>query len=156
MESIWMTEVLYWTEWKMYLFDVNIYVHLHREDSDRHGEILDFMLPVLRSGDSFGYSPLALSGFMRIVSHNRIFKEPSDFESIMGFVESITSHPSAQRITPGSAHWQLYRHLCYRHKPSGNLYPDVYFAALAMESHCTWITFDRDFNRFKDLDCLLL
>jgi hypothetical protein len=29
--------------------------------------------------------------------------------------------------------------------------PDAYFAALAIESGCDWITTDRDFARFKGL-----
>ncbi len=33
----------------------------------------------------------------------------------------------------------------------GNLMPDVWFAALAIESGCEWITFDRDFARFPGL-----
>ncbi|MDC7234620.1 MAG: hypothetical protein PQJ58_15420 [Spirochaetales bacterium] len=129
---------------------------MHREDSERHTEILDFMLPLLKSGDTFGYSTLALNGFMRIVSHKKIFREPSDFETMMKFVESITSHPASRCIDPGPAHWQLYRHLCYEHKPSGNLYPDVYFAALAMESECTWVSCDSDFKQFRGLDSLIL
>ena len=33
----------------------------------------------------------------------------------------------------------------------GNLIPDAWFAALAIESGCEWITLDRDFARFKEL-----
>ena len=33
----------------------------------------------------------------------------------------------------------------------GNLVPDVYLAALAIETGSEWITTDRDFARFKGL-----
>ena len=32
----------------------------------------------------------------------------------------------------------------------GNLVPDAYFAALAIEHGCEWITADRDYSRFPD------
>jgi predicted nucleic acid-binding protein len=36
-------------------------------------------------------------------------------------------------------------------KARGNLIPNVYLAALAIESGCEWITTDRDFSRFPGL-----
>jgi len=33
----------------------------------------------------------------------------------------------------------------------GGLVPDAWFAALAVESGCEWITLDRDFRRFDGL-----
>ena len=33
----------------------------------------------------------------------------------------------------------------------GNLVPDAWFAALAIESGCEWITLDRDYTRFPGL-----
>jgi hypothetical protein len=33
----------------------------------------------------------------------------------------------------------------------GNLVPDAYLAAMAIESGCEWITTDRDYSRFKGL-----
>ena len=53
----------------MYLFDVNIYVHMHRTDSENHEKVFDFALPVLRGDEAFGFSPLALGEFLRIVTH---------------------------------------------------------------------------------------
>lgn len=136
----------------MYLFDVNIYVHMHRKDSEHHERVFDFALSVLRGNRSFGYSPLALSGFMRIVTHPKIFKNPTDFSTAAAFTESITSHPLAVQIIPGPAHWHIFRHLCYELKPEGNFYPDVFFAALAIDSGCTWLTCDQDYKRFVGLD----
>ena len=43
-------------------------------------------------------------------------------------------------------------HIAYR-LPGirGNLVPDAYFAALALESGCEWLTADRGFARFPGL-----
>jgi predicted nucleic acid-binding protein len=41
---------------------------------------------------------------------------------------------------------------CANHSPAtGNLIPDVWFAALAIESGCEWITTDRDYESFPGL-----
>jgi uncharacterized protein len=41
--------------------------------------------------------------------------------------------------------------LCKKAAVSGNLVQDAWLAALAIESGCEWITFDRDFARFPGL-----
>jgi uncharacterized protein len=140
----------------LYLFDVNIWVHAHREDSERHADVSDFVLKILRSNEIFGYSPLALSGFLRIVTHPRIFKTPDDFETAMAFTESIVSHPNGRAILPGNSHWHIFNHLCYLEKPHGNLFPDAYFSALAIESGCIWITCDKDYRRYSGLKHIIL
>ncbi|HEX5138283.1 MAG TPA: PIN domain-containing protein [Planctomycetota bacterium] len=38
--------------------------------------------------------------------------------------------------------------LCRAAGARGNLVPDAYFAALAIESGCEWVTTDRDYSRF--------
>jgi predicted nucleic acid-binding protein len=41
--------------------------------------------------------------------------------------------------------------VCQRARASGNLVQDAWFAALAIESGCEWITTDRDYARFEGL-----
>jgi len=41
--------------------------------------------------------------------------------------------------------------LCSEANVKGNLVPDAYYAALAIEHGCEWVTTDRDFSRFKGL-----
>lgn len=135
----------------MYLFDVNIWVYAHREDSLRHPEMRGFVEEVLGSGRPFAYSPLVLSGFLRVVTHPGVFREPTDEEMALAFTESITSHSAAREVRPGEAHWRIFSHLYRAVRPKGNLVPDVYFAAMAVESGCTWVTTDRDYARFPGL-----
>ena len=59
--------------------------------------------------------------------------------------------PNATVITPGERHWEIFQSLCERSKASGNLVQDAWFAALAIESGCEWVTTDRDYARFPDL-----
>jgi predicted nucleic acid-binding protein len=54
-------------------------------------------------------------------------------------------------IQPGERHWQIFNRLCIEADARGNLVPDAWFAALAIESGCEWITLDHDFARFPGL-----
>jgi hypothetical protein len=51
----------------------------------------------------------------------------------------------------GGRHWDIFERLCRAAGVKGNLVPDAYLAALAIESGSTWITTDRVFSRFTGL-----
>lgn len=140
----------------MYLFDVNVWVHAHREDSARHSEIAPFVRDVLNRPKPFAYSPLILCGFLRVVTHPRVFTLPTPFDTAMAFADSIAGHPRSYPVQPGEAHWNIFTHLCYAAKPSGNRFPDVFLAALAIESGCSFITCDRGFEQFPGLALKIL
>ena len=61
----------------MILPDVNILVYTHRSDSPNHDQFREWLEAVLLSDSTFGVVDLVLSGFVRIVTHPRVFKEPS-------------------------------------------------------------------------------
>ena len=135
----------------MVLFDINIYVYAHREDSSYHVPIKKYVEKILKDNSPFGYSLLALSGFLRIITHPRIFNPPTDLKTAVQFTEEIITLPNALKINPGPMHWTIFKDLCRTVNAKGNLIPDAYFAALAIESGCAWVTTDRDYSRFQDL-----
>ncbi|MBI3976704.1 MAG: PIN domain-containing protein [Chloroflexi bacterium] len=45
----------------------------------------------------------------------------------------------------------MFTRLCEAARARGNLIPDAYLAALAIESGSEWITTDRDYSRFPGL-----
>jgi hypothetical protein len=133
------------------LLDVNVLVYAHREDAERHVEYRDWLLGQLSGPSSFAYSDHVLSGFVRIVTHPRIFTVPSPLKSAFEFADVIRAHPGAVSVQPGYSHWKIFARLCREAGAKGNLAADAYFAALAIENGCEWITTDRDYARFKDL-----
>jgi uncharacterized protein len=48
-------------------------------------------------------------------------------------------------------HGTIFCSLCERANAKGNLVADAWYAALAIESGCTWVTADRDYARFPGL-----
>ncbi len=138
----------------MYLFDVNILIYAHREDSTNHSRVLNFIEKGVEENKSFGFSNLALNGFLRVVTHPKVFNPPSEIETALSFIESIIKYTNGVEITPGPRHWGIFTNLCRKSGAKGNLIPDAYFAAIAMEYGCTWVTPDRDFSRFTGLELL--
>jgi uncharacterized protein len=106
---------------------------------------------VLNADSAFGMSDLVLSGFVRIVTHPAVFDPPSTIARAMAFVEQVRNRPQCVSIAPGPRHWGLFASFCRSTGATGNRVPDAYFAALAVESGCEWITTDRGFARFPGL-----
>ncbi len=135
----------------MLLPDVNILVYAHREDSPHHGQSLAWLETLINSDAAFAISDLVLSGFLRIVTHPKIFNPPSALKDALIFVEQIRKQPNCVIISTQQRHWEIFTSLCVEANAKGNLIPDAYFAALAIETGSEWITTDRDFSRFKGL-----
>jgi uncharacterized protein len=89
---------------------------------------------------------------VRIVTHPKVFANPSLLEETFEFCETLLSQSHCVIVRPGSRHWTIFRRLCKEADARGNLVPDAWLAAMAIESGCEWITLDRDFARFSELN----
>ena len=135
----------------MILPDVNILVYAHREDSVNHPAYREWLESVIINDQAYGISDMVLSGFLRVVTHPRIFNPPSNIDQALEFVNDVRDQPNCVLIRTGPRHWRIFENLCKTAGVKGNLVPDAYLAALAIESGCEWITTDRDFARFSQL-----
>ena len=96
-------------------------------------------------------SELVLSGFVRVVTHPRVFDPPDTVEAAFAFADAVRTQPIAVPLAPGDRHWQIFESLCRAADARGNMVPDAYLAALAIETGSEFITTDRDFSRFPGL-----
>lgn len=135
----------------MRLLDVNVLVHAHREDAPEHAGIHAWLSELTSGAEPLGVAALALAGFLRIVTHPRVFTPPSPLADALRFVEILRSLPTFVEVAPGPRHFTIFTDLCRKTNAKGNLVPDAYFAALAIEAGCEWITCDRGFGRFSEL-----
>lgn len=135
----------------MILIDVNVLVYAHRSDAPSHGRYRAWLESVVNSDVAYGLSDLVLSGFLRVVTHPRVFKEPSPLERALRFVGGIRERPNCVAVGPGERHWEIFTRLCREADARGNMIADAYLAALAIESGSEWITTDRDYARFPGL-----
>jgi toxin-antitoxin system PIN domain toxin len=131
--------------------DVNVLIYAFRTDSPRHAVVRSWLTGVVAGDTRFGLSPLILSAVVRISTDVRIFQPPSATEEAFGFCEDLLGQPHCQIVVPGERHWDIFKRLCIETDTRGPRITDAWFAALAIEWGCEWITFDRDFARFPGL-----
>lgn len=136
----------------MILPDVNVLIYAFRADLPQHKVCRPWLDHVISSDSYFGLSPLALSATVRITTNPRIFKEPSAIEEAFDFCDDLLDQPHCQLIGPGERHWDIFKRLCIETDTRGARVTDAYFAALAIESGCAWVTLDRDYARFPGLE----
>ncbi len=137
----------------MILPDVNVLVYVHREDAEDHTRYRQWVEGIIQGKQPYGISDQVLSGFLRVVTHPRIFTSPSPIRAALEFARQVRGQPHCQSIAPGPRHWQIFTSLCESVSATANLIPDAWFAALAIESECEWITTDRDYRLFSGLRC---
>jgi uncharacterized protein len=131
--------------------DVNVLIYAFRSDSEDHDRYKQWLESVINGPTAYAIAPQVLSGVVRICTHPRIFRRPSSRSDAFGFCRVLLEQPNATVTVPGGRHWSIFEDLCGKAKATGNLVQDAWFAALAIESGCEWITTDRDYARFPGL-----
>lgn len=135
----------------MILPDVNVLVYAFREDTPDHKQFRGWLDSVIADDAAFALSELVLSGFVRVVTHPRVFVDPAPTAAAVAFADALRAQPHALLVQPGPRHWDIFTALVRTSGAKGNLVPDAYLAAIAIESGCEWITTDGDFARFPGL-----
>lgn len=136
----------------MILPDVNVLIYAFRRDTPHHGICEAWLNAVLNAHAQFGISLLVLGAVVRVTTDPRIYKQPSTHSEVFGFCDLLIGRPHCEIVEPGERHWTIFRQLCEATGTRGGKVTDAWYAALAIEKGCTWITFDRDFARFPGLD----
>ena len=131
--------------------DVNVLVYAHREDLPEHAGCRRWLEETVAADAAFGLVDLVLSGFLRIVTHPRVFTTPTPLDVALAFVAELRAQPNRVLVQPGERHWEIFERLCRESGVKGNLVADAYLAALAIESGCEWVSTDRDYSRFRGL-----
>jgi toxin-antitoxin system PIN domain toxin len=128
-----------------------VLVYAFHEGAPGHGRYRRWLTDAVESDEPVGLSELALSGFVRVATHPRVFSPPAPIERALEFTDALRAQPNAVIVSPGARHWDIFDRLCRAVDAKGNLVADAYLAALAIESGSEWITADRDFSRFPGL-----
>lgn len=135
----------------MILPDVNVLVHAFRSDTANHEACRVWLNRIVNGNSRYGMAPQVLSGVVRVTTHPKIFAAPSGLDEVFQFCSVLLSQPHCVIVQPGERHWEIFARLCTGSDARGNLVPDAWFAALAIEAGCEWITLDRDYARFPAL-----
>jgi toxin-antitoxin system PIN domain toxin len=135
----------------MILPDVNVLIYAFRQDVPQHAACRPWLNGVVAGNARFAVSHRTLSAVVRITTSRRAYREPNTLEQAFAFCQNLLGQPHCQVVEPGERHWDIFRHLCVETDTRGARVTQAWFAALAIEWGCEWITLDRDFARFPGL-----
>ena len=131
--------------------DVNVLVGAFRADHDGHARLRPWLEGALLGPEVLGLSDAVVAGFVRVVTHPRVFAQPTDVATALDQVAALRAQRRAERVLPGPRHWEIVDRLCREVGARGNLVADAQHAAVAIENGATWVTLDHDFARFHGL-----
>ena len=135
----------------MIALDTNILVYSVRADSPWHQAALSCVRAVAEGSALWAIAWPCVHEFLAVITHPKIFKKPTPLTQALDFVEDFRSREEVHLLGPGTGHWKIFVDLCRRGDARGNLMPDAFHAALAIELGCEWLTLDRGFARFPGL-----
>ena len=144
------------TDQAMTLADVNIYLAALRSDHPAHLRCSSWLKSELTKRDQLAVSTQVLSCVIRITTNARFLRQSSTLKEAFAFSNAVLENPNATIIAPGRSHWKIFEQISNESDLRGGIISDAWFAALAIEHHCTWVTLDKDFARFKSLRWQLL
>jgi toxin-antitoxin system PIN domain toxin len=131
--------------------DVNVLLYAFRNDSADHPRYRGWLDALVNGDEAYGMSSQVLCSVARIATHPRIFISPSRLEDAFAFARVLLEQPHCTVVQPGARHFSIFEDLCRKAVATANLIQDAWFAALAVESGCEWVTTDGDFARFPGL-----
>ena len=136
--------------------DVNVLLAGYRSDHTHHRLGRRFLDEARAGSTAIGVSDVALASLVRLATNPRVFVRPEPIDAVLDFID-VLLEPPAQLLQAGANHWTRFAELCRHLQLRGNLVPDAYLAALALEQGAELITFDRGFGRYPRLRwrCLL-
>jgi uncharacterized protein len=80
-----------------------------------------------------------------------VYVNPSSLDEAFGFCADLLGQPHCRTVEPQARHWEIFTRLCIETNTRGPDATDPWYAALAIEWGCEWITLDRDYARFPGL-----
>lgn len=135
----------------LFVPDVNVLVYAFRTDAPDHDAYAGWLNGALRT-DRIGVADTILSGFMRVVTHPRIYAEPAPADVALSYVRHLLNSPNTDWLQQGSSAWEKFDALASDDAAvRGNLVADAHIAALCLANRARLATRDRGFARFAGL-----
>lgn len=92
--------------------DVNVLVYAHRPDSPDHDAVKRWIERARRGPESLAIAGIVASGFLRIVTSTRIFKDPTPLASALESLDALYESPAVAPLDPGGRHRRVFIELC--------------------------------------------
>lgn len=130
--------------------DVNLLVYAHDDTSSFHTSAFLWLEEVLSTQQVF-FSWHTICGFLRIITNNRIYKNPLSIDEAVNIISSWLELENTHIVALEKRNWPLFSRMLLEGQASGNLVMDAHLAAIAASCGATVASTDRDFTRFPGL-----
>lgn len=131
--------------------DVNVLVYAEDVGAVEHHRYRAWLEAARTGTEPLGVVDLVLSAYVRIATNPRVYANPTPVTQALDFAASLRDSPAAITVAPGPRHWAIFDELCRSVEARGNVVPDAYLAAIAIEHNAVWVSADRGFSRFPHL-----
>ncbi|WP_207670069.1 PIN domain-containing protein [Glaciibacter flavus] len=98
----------------------------------------------MADAEPLGVTDAVLAGFVRVVTHPRIFVDPTPTTTALEQASALRSASGVIVIASGAGYWDAFDRCCREGDARGNLVVDAAHAASAVETGARFVTFDRD------------
>ncbi|MEJ0003773.1 MAG: TA system VapC family ribonuclease toxin [Pararobbsia sp.] len=129
--------------------DVNVLVAASRSDHPRHATARAWLEQAIinaSQGALLRLQPMVIASFLRLVTHPKIFVEPTPMSEALRFVDALLSSPGVEQPAL-AAEWPQFRKLCVDKALAANDVPDAWLAAAVIHQGEHVVSFDADFKR---------
>ncbi|MBA3327953.1 MAG: PIN domain-containing protein [Solirubrobacterales bacterium] len=133
------------------LLDANLLLYAVHKQSEQHEAAAAWLTEQLNGSRRVGLPWQSLGAFLRIATHPRAFQWPLSPATAWERVTDWLSAPVAWIPQPGREHAEIVGALITTYDVRGNLMPDAFLAALAIEHGMALYSADTDFARFGEL-----
>lgn len=131
----------------MIIPDLNLLLYTYDAASAFHSKAAGWWQECLSGTEPVGLPQVVVFGFVRVVTHLRVFHSPMSPAEAAGHVRSWVAQPVVQVLEPRSDHVEQVLKLLEALGAAGNLVTDAQIAALAIEHDAVLYTADTDFLR---------
>ncbi|RTL25792.1 MAG: PIN domain-containing protein [Burkholderiales bacterium] len=129
--------------------DVNVLVAASRSDHPHHlvaRAWLEQAVTDASQGTPLKLQPMVIASFLRLVTHPRIFVNPTPISDALRFIDALLTSAGTEQPTLG-AEWLVLRKLCADKMLVANDLPDAWLAAAVIQQGEHLVSFDGDFKR---------
>lgn len=135
----------------MILPDLNLLIYAHNPQAPHHTSARQWWEDCMNGSEDVGIPWAVSCGFVRLVTHRRVFVQPLNAKAALDIVDSWFARHHVSALNPGPEHLPLLREMLEASGHAGSLTTDAHLAALALEHRCTLHSNDRDMARFPRL-----